>query len=265
MSARITCILKDCLSRLTYVLLQPKFQDTVLIFAHMRCGSSALTQVLSTHADLSGFGEAHIAYDAPHKLGQLKLSVMRHATSSSRSDRLLDKVLHNQYDRDLPDRFLEAKALFVLREPKATIQSITNLFTRLGSHEYASHEQSAKYYIARVQRMMQLWLQFPKSRRLFIAHERLMKDTDQCLAEISTLLELSKPLVNEYQPTKKIRRGSGDPLVSTRLSKIVPQKRSGSIELSINPDLLAQAEATYWEALELFSHEQSTHTGVQNA
>jgi hypothetical protein len=223
-----------------------------------------MTQVLSYHADLNGFGEVFIIYNAPYKLEQLNLSVKRHTAFDRQSDCLLDKLLHNQYDSKLPDLFLEARVLFVLREPIITIQPTTDLFTLLSSHEHASHEQSTKYYITRVKRLKQLWLQFLKSRRLFIGHERHMEGTNQCLEDMSTLLDLSSPLVNEYQPTK-IRRGSSDPLVSTRMSQIVSQILIISIKLGINPDLMAQAEATYLEALKLFSSKHSTHTGIQYA
>ena len=254
---------KLLLSRLAYIFFRPSFEKSVFVIAHMRCGSSALSQVMSSHEGIAGLGETHIAYDSHAKLGLLYLSLLKNRIRVSPSDLLLDKVLHNRYDEALPDQFFDSRAIFLIREPVATIHSITNLFGKIGSSEYATHKQSAEYYIERVRRMMKLWAEFPESRRLFIPHERLMSHTDECLADISSLLELSQPLQNKYSSAVKIRRGSGDPLVSTSLSKITTVKPTKRPDLIIESELIAKAHEVYLEALSLFGYHQSTLQGTR--
>ncbi len=59
------------------VLPQCRFETSLFLIGHMRCGSTALSAILCSRPDTSGYGEAHIAYTDRAALGVLALNQMR--------------------------------------------------------------------------------------------------------------------------------------------------------------------------------------------
>lgn len=65
-------LVKDCLGfAVSNINGQCEFSKSIFVIAHMRCGSTALSNVLTNHPSISGFGEAHIEYGSRSKLGNL--------------------------------------------------------------------------------------------------------------------------------------------------------------------------------------------------
>lgn len=212
MAGRVACMVRP----------QCRYERAVFILGHMRCGSTALSNVLCGHPEVSGYGEAHIRYGDRSALGILTLNQQRRRALRPQSRYLFDKILHSRYDLEPDPGFLQARAIFLFREPVRTIISIRNLFQSIGSHEYSTDTLAADYYEERLNSLMASWARFPPSRRLGFTHDMLTANPDAGLGAISAMLELDPPLANQYRATTASQApGAGDPLASHRHSSIV--------------------------------------------
>lgn len=204
-----------------------RFGQCIFMLAHMRCGSTALSNVLCSRADISGYGEAHVRYDGKAAVGRLVINHARRGGWKPGARYLFDKILHSRHDRSAPEEFFEARAIFVVRHPEEAIASIVRLFERLGRGDYASPEQAAAYYVDRLAMMETLWGRFPARARIGLSHAQLVGDPDRALSAISRRLGLHPPLLNQYQSlAASCRAGGGDPLESSRHSRIEPRLRT---------------------------------------
>lgn len=199
------------------------FRNGIFILAHMRCGSTALSNILCSRDDVSGYGEAHIRYDGRAALGQLALNQRRRGGWSGSAAYLFDKILHNRHDSDVPPEFFDARAIFVIREPEPAIRSICKLFADLGRAEYQTHQLAAQYYAERLHMLAALWDRFAPEHRCGITHAALLGQPDAALAHISAQLNFYPPLENRYVSNAASRKGGGgDPMISGKHSKIEP-------------------------------------------
>lgn len=209
---------------------QCRFEKAVFVLGHMRCGSTALSNVLCNHPEFSGLGEAHIRYTGRSALGLLVLSQVRRGCWRPRAHRLFDKILHSRYDRDPAEEFFRSNAIFLVREPRRTIPSIRTLFERVGGNQYRTDEQAADYYERRIVDLARLWERFPAANRHRLSHDDLTRAPDVELAAISHMLGLRRPLENRYAGKKvSARHGVGDPLVAARFDAIMPAAQATSV------------------------------------
>ena len=201
---------------------QGRFDRCLFLVGHMRCGSTALANVLCAHPSVSGYGETHVRYDRPSAPGALILNQLRRGRWTPHAAHLFDKLLHDDLDAAAPPAFFTARAIFVTRPPDAAIPSILRLFRTLGSREYATPADAAAYYVRRLARMRALWHSFPADRRIALRHEHLVADPAATLEHLSRFLRLTPALANAYAPGKALPPGAGDPLEAHRLTAIVP-------------------------------------------
>lgn len=222
---------------------QCRYRDCIFIIGHMRCGSTALSNVLCSRPEVSGYGEAHVAYGDRSALGILALNQLRRGAWRAGASRLFDKILHSRYDADADPAFFDSRAIFVVRAPQPSILSIRTMFAAIGSDEYPDDAVAAAYYRERMTTLMALWHRFPTDRRIGITHERLTTNPDRELARLSHFLGFAPPLENRYSSKKASqRRGAGDPLVSHRLDSIVATTGSPPVEGSKRKLELSSAE-----------------------
>lgn len=223
-------MLKQAASTLAGAILpQCSFESTIFVLGHMRCGSTALSQILCQHPTVSGYGEAHIRYDGRAALGTLALNQMRRGVFRRQAPRLFDKVLHDRYDETPDPDFYVAKAVFLFRTPRETIRSIRKLFA--GQREYATDAEAADYYELRLTTLARHWDRFPAGSRVGLSYAELSTQPDVELARISKTLQLSPALENRYEPTRgTIAHGAGDPLSAHRFDRIVPGQQSTTLE-----------------------------------
>lgn len=210
-------------------LINPKcnFDRTVFILGHMRCGSTALSHILCSHPEISGYGEAHIRYDGNPALGLLVLNQLRRGAYRADAHKLFDKILHSRYDTDVDSAFFNARAIFMVREPVDTIHSIRRLFTTLGSSEYSTDTLAADYYEERISSLLGIWERFSPERRIGVSYAQLTAEPEVKITGISQMLGLSPPLTNHYmQPKHRLGHGAGDPLASHKYNKIVADTHS---------------------------------------
>lgn len=232
------------------------FHRAVFVLGHMRCGSTALSNILCSRPDISGYGEAHISYKDRSALGVLAINQLRRKAWRPRAQYLFDKVLHSRYDDDPVPEFFEARAIFLVREPFATICSIRKLFQAIGSAEYVTDSLAADYYEQRLAQLLVNWSQFPADHRIGLSFDQLTSDPDAALAAISSRLRLTPPLANRYDVSIKADKpGAGDPLSAHRFSSIVSGDRSTSLTgksriLDIPSSRLAQLDQLYFSLRE---------------
>jgi hypothetical protein len=200
---------------------QASFERCLFLIGHMRCGSTALANVLCAHPRISGYGETHVRYDRPSAPGALLLNQLRRGRWKPRAAHLFDKLLHDELDAAAPPAFFTARAIFVCRPPAAAVPSILRLFRALGSHEYATPAEAAAYYSRRLSRMHGLWQSFPAERRIAVRHEDLVTNPAATLERLSRFLRLTPALANAYAEPGPLPPGAGDPLAAHRLTAIV--------------------------------------------
>lgn len=225
---------------------QCHYERSCFLIGHMRCGSTALSAILVSRDELSGYGEAHIAYRDRAQLGQLAINQWKRRAWNPRARGLFDKILHDRYDDAAPAAFFGARAVFMAREPVAAIRSIRQLFDTIGSGEYASDEAAAEYYCTRLESMLALWPRFAE-RRIALTYEDLVRDPDAALARISHRLGFVPPLANRYTVKAAAQaRGAGDPINAARYAQIMPMPQSGDLaQPDVRGETLARARAAY--------------------
>lgn len=232
---------------------QCDFNNCLFLLGHMRCGSTALSNVLCSRPDISGYGETHVRFGRKSSLGVLSLNQLKNRAWKPNARYIFDKILHNRYDEDAVPDFYLAKAIFLVREPRASIVSIRELFREAATGEYDNDELSTQYYIKRINTMAAHWEKFPAANRFGLSYEQLVAETNATLNALTLFLGLDTPLENHYRPNEgKVRHGAGDPLYAGSHSSIVSQPRERRADrLDVPPWLLSQAERAYNQFLSL--------------
>lgn len=220
---------------------QCRFDRAIFVLAHMRSGSTALSNVLCSRPNVSGYGEAHIRYNGRSALGKLLINQARRKAWGYGTSWLFDKILHSRYDQGAPEEFFQAKAIFLAREPGPSVRSIRKLFVETGKREYQTDAVAADYYEERLAALTALWPRFPAANRVGLTHAMLMDDPERALARIAAMIELDSPLRNDYRSHPASRTGGGgDPTLSGRLQRIERQDRSGQ---GVPPLAISAAQA----------------------
>ncbi|MFT3972926.1 MAG: sulfotransferase [Amaricoccus sp.] len=202
----------------------------LFLLGHMRCGSTALSNVLCAHPEISGYGESHVDHGAPSAPGRLVLNQIGAGRWKPAARHLFDKVLHDHLDAGVPPAFFAGRAIFLTRAPEPSIASILALFASLGNREYPDPASAAAYYTTRLARLAALWDGFPPERRLALRHETLIADPDAALARLTGFLALERPLTNAYRASPT-RPGAGDPLAAgwTTIAAAAPRPRHAGL------------------------------------
>ena len=244
---------KQALGRAAAALLpQCRFERAVFLLGHMRCGSTALSRVLCAHPEISGYGEAHVAYTHRAALGSLVLNQARRGAWRPGARLLHDKLLHNRYDRAAPPGFLQARAIFLVRPPEPAIRSIRHLFRSLGSGEYPTDALAADYYEDRLRGLAALWQAFPAERRIGFHYAELTEDPATVLARLTGFLGMATPLANDYGARGPLAPGAGDPLAAHRFTAIVAAPLATSLTSAARPPALPPSRLATLDAA--FSH-----------
>lgn len=239
-----------------------RYRNAIFILAHMRCGSTALSNVLCSRPEVSGYGEAHVQYRDTAALGQLVLNQMRRGAWKPRADYLFDKILHSRHDRAVPEEFFQSRAIFLVRRPDEAIRSIVKLFARLERREYESLAEAAIYYLERLEALESLWRRFPRHKRIGFSHEELVADPDSALSAISRMAAFAPALQNRYASLAASRRGGGgDPLQSgrhTRIERRSPALSTDAAALDLPGDLAQRADQMYRCLVARFQNDRRT-------
>lgn len=222
--------LKIVPSLIASALPQSRSRRLLLLLGHMRSGSTALSSVLCAHPAISGYGETHVVHGRRWSGGAIVLNQLRRGAWRWRAHYLFDKALHDAYDEAAGERFFRARAIFLAREPAASVASIRKLADTLGLGLWRTDQEAADYYEARVARLLALWPRFAPERRTGLTHAGLVADPDAVLMRLTAFLDLKPPLSNAYASREVgTRRGAGDPLVAGRQTRIMPDGSVSSL------------------------------------
>ena len=230
---------------------QCRFERAIFMIAHMRCGSTALSNILCGRPEISGYGEAHITYTGRSSLGALVVNQARRKAWSPWAQHLFDKILHSRYDAPAYPEFFQAKAIFVARKPSSPFFR-SEIFSQKSSRSgYTTDAAAGAYYTERVTTILSMWDRFPSQNRIGLTHRMLIADPMGQLERISFLfLGLQPALENQYvSPRASTVGGGGDPLTSHRFSQIVGKAEASTIgakrELEISPQELDRLHSLY--------------------
>ena len=226
------------------------YENAVFILAHMRCGSTALSNVLCSREEVSGYGETHTWYDGRGAVGRLAINLQLRGALHWPPQILFDKILHTHLHAQAPDAFFAARAVFMLREPEPTIRSIARLFAGKPNRQgWDTLAGAAAYYAERTRALAQVWDRFAPERRFALSHRRLLEDPEAALAALSGQLGFDPPLANSYASQKASRTGGGgDPVVSGQHSRIEPALLTAARpldEMGLEEDLCRAVEDGY--------------------
>lgn len=228
---------------------QCRFDRAILVLAHMRCGSTALSNVLCSRTEVSGYGEAHVAYKSRAGLGKLVINQARRRAWTPRARWLFDKILHSRHDQDVPKDFFQAKAIFLARSPAESVSSIRKLFVGLGKAQYQTDVAAADYYEERLSALSTLWPRFPAANRVGLTHAMLISDPEAVLERISVMIGIDPPLRNGYHSHAASRTGGGgDPTQSggfNRIEQRVARDHAKASVLKVSAKQAARLEAAY--------------------
>jgi len=183
----------------------------IFLLSHMRAFTSLAGHILGSHPQINGYYEMHLGYEDAAALGRQLQAYQQGDVLKPGSRYLFDKLLHNDYLLK-PDRLgpAELKLLVALAEPERTIRSIVNLFAQKPDPDlYASPEQAANYYVARLQALADFCRTAGRDYFYFDA-ELLQGAPERLLPRLSRWLALESPLSDRYQTfshTGKAGRG----------------------------------------------------------
>ena len=188
------------------------FERSIFLLGHMRCGSTALSNVLCSNVQVQGYGECHITYNRGFSPGRLALNLVRNGINPYSGKYIFDKVLHGSLDSAVDRKFFRSKAIFMLRNPLSSVTSLVKLSKYLNLKVYMTVDGALGYYTTRLQELEKLWEEFPVANRSFIGYEALVANPQICLDRLSNGLLTGIKLNNEYSHNATLGHGRGDPL-----------------------------------------------------
>jgi hypothetical protein len=158
---------------------------------------------------------------------------------------LLDKILHNNC-LIAPKIFkiAQPKVLFLLREPRGTIQSIINYMGYFREKaKYQNPQEGLNYYCARLA-CIEKYAREINCDSFFLDSDDIINHTDTVLEKLSNWLQLDVPLDKNYQTFQKTgKAGHGDASPAIQTGTI--QKNSQSSEIEIPQEILERGKASY--------------------
>ena len=181
----------------------------IFILGHMRSGSSLLTNILSSHREILGYGETHIKYASEFDLKKLLFKVYNKTQNTTslqdlkqlrmNHKYLVDKVLHNNIVLD--ENLLTSEKLysiFIIREPERTIASILDI------KPHWSEEQALMNYLNRLSTLERYAkLINNKEGSLLITYDQLLNQTDLVFDAFKKVLGTESEFSEEYKVTNK--------------------------------------------------------------
>jgi len=217
--------------------------EYIFILSHMRAGSSLLTEVLTSHTAICGYGETHIEYSKGADLRRLTWKVLatkRRFPGLGGERYILDKLLHNSLLRGRGSevwRTGRVRPVFLVRDPASTIRSMYRSF---GWKECAVRA----YYPSRLNELSEILIAICGSLRpIVITYEELTSRPQRTLQALQWYLNVEEPFAETYPVGRQTGvKGVGDTSEMIRSGRIL--KGEG------RSDDVADVGATTWADIE---------------
>lgn len=239
---------------------QARYDGAIFVLSHMRSATTALSNVLCSHHDVSGYGETHVPHTIHGGLGQVMVNQLVRRAWKPRASHLFDKVLHDRLDQDPIPEFYKARAIFIARAPRPTILSVQKLAQTTEMKEYLGAEAAASYYEQRLRTLAAHWSNFPSNQRFGLTAEQLFDDPDGQIARLAKWINLSPRIENQYVSHKATQiGGGGDPTQSAKFTKIEPRPAAPDLAPveGVPSDLSDKCHAAYHDLLACFKSPSS--------
>ncbi|MBX2862008.1 MAG: sulfotransferase [Leptolyngbyaceae cyanobacterium MAG.088] len=198
----------------------------LFVMAPARSGSSLLGHILYNHAEVTGYGESHVAYASNHDLQHL---IYRTAAVLDDFDPLactyiVDKLV---WEYPISDSILQnqqIKFIFLLRDPAATYTSTVKSFSGHESPEEV--DKWIAYYLKRLKTLETFATQINSPQRcLTLRYEDLLGDTERTLDSFQRFLGTTAPFSDSYTVAKHTSRLKyGDNSETIKAGKILRRK-----------------------------------------
>jgi hypothetical protein len=221
----------------------------ILVFGHMRSGSSLVNHILASHPDISAVGERNAPYRSAFDLDRLVAeSRIRNRRWNRRFLFAADQVNHN--------RFLTSDAILVhprvipvllAREPVATVTSIVRVLGPI--YGGLDRDEAVSYYIERLTTLTR-YLKIVSRRDdppICIDYDVLVDRPNVTLRSLSVYLKLTEPLTPEYR-IRAFTGKRGDP--SSHIGHGFVSRPEARPRVRIPEAGLARALAAYREFLD---------------
>jgi hypothetical protein len=222
--------------------------DTLFVLGHMRSGSTLLAHILSSHAQIAGYGETHLSYRNSRDLARLRLHLfVRQPTARIKQRYVMDKVVNELFEVHTDVlRAPNVRALLLLREPGPTIASIRKVLTDW------TEDQAVEHFVQRSRLMAECARELAGSGRAFaLTHDELVHRTDAALTALTRFLGLDTPLSERYSATLTTGEwGWGDTTRRIHAGHVV--REGGTASAPLTPAAEAAATAAYDECLATF-------------
>ncbi len=216
----------------------------IFLLSHMRSYSSLLSHILGSHGNIAGYSEMHLSYKKRSDLLTLRYRVYISNNREPIKDYIFDKILHNHSisNNILNDR--NTKALFMLREPEATLKSILKMSKNLNNPNRISDiNKIGKYYLRRLEQLEEL-AKRTNGTAIYLDAEKIVNDTDFALGYLTDWLQLKTTLSSEYKIFSKTGKpGFGDPSDNIKQGKIIKNREPADV--TIPTDILQSANEGY--------------------
>ena len=229
----------------------------VLILSHMRAGSTLLSEVISAHPSVLGFGELFLRYDEPRDLwaGDGKIQVRAGLRPSARGEVILDKLLHDYLSPiDVIDR-LEGTGttfVFLVRSPDDAVPSMMSTFGH-------SLDASVGHYLERVATLAEMAAVGEPGRALAVTFDDVTERADETLAFLSGHLALDPPLTGSYSRSV---RTTGDLSGNLASGRILPgSEREAPSRRDVPEAALAECRVVHEHCVQVLAEHCLTPPG----
>lgn len=220
-------VIKRCLKPLARRLISSprRGQELLLVLGAQRSGSSMLSEVLASHPEIAGIGEAHVRYVEPASLRDLALQIVYYRRADVwRVRYLMDKVLHDSHLPAIADvaQWIPTRVIVLTRDPAAVVDSMRRWLNTDASDEAAMLGLDARV-ANRYQKITEDVESLPATVPVCLArYEDLCTAPDASLACLSDFLGLKTPLTAAYQPSRLTGKwGFGDGSARIRAGRIL--------------------------------------------
>lgn len=207
---------------------EPIAEGHLFVLAHPRSGSTLLAHLLNEHPEIVGFGEHHVSYEDPGALADLEARTAFYARQPRLRTRfVMDKIVIDQH-AVAPSvlQSKQARFIFLLREPAATLESYSRMFTELSTDA----DRFRKYRRRLGTLVEQARVIDDPTRSFVLTYEQLVTRSDDSLAALTTWLGLESPLQPDYQLTPMTGRQSwGDPSDEIKAGRILDKTEAAAI------------------------------------
>ncbi|WP_421746827.1 sulfotransferase family protein [Cognatishimia sp.] len=206
-----------------YSIPKARYRNMIFVLSHMRAATTALSNVLCSCPEISGYGETHVSYVSKASVGQTVVNLMIRCAWEPKARFIFDKVLHGDLHMASGTDFFEAHAIFLIRSPTPAVQSIVRLARHTGNVCYQCPQAAAQYYLDRLLDLKATWFQFHPRHRFGLFTEDLLSDPETYSRDIGAWLGLQSELGTSYKShPASLLPGGGDPILSGEVQRIIP-------------------------------------------